>query len=66
MNLLMLIFLEILVRKGAHLNTQNNLGNTPLHYAISYNFNDLVEILVKNGASQLIKNNDGKTPWDKI
>ncbi len=43
------------------LNVQDNLGNTPLHYAIMFNLNDLTSILINKGANPNLKNKDGNS-----
>jgi ankyrin repeat protein len=58
--------LRILIRNGAKVSVSNQLGNTPLHYAIAYNFDKIAEVLIKNGANQLFRNNKGMTPWEGI
>lgn len=37
---------EILLRKGANVNIQNDQGNTPLHYAIQKKFNKCIDTLI--------------------
>ncbi|MBW4599776.1 MAG: ankyrin repeat domain-containing protein [Calothrix sp. FI2-JRJ7] len=56
---------ELLISRGANVNTRDNYGDTPLHliserYSIS-NFRDMVSLLVKNGADINAKDNEGKT-----
>ena len=41
------------------INMKDKLGNTPLHYAVMFKFNDVAELLIKNGADPKIKNNEG-------
>jgi ankyrin repeat protein len=43
------------------LNLQDNLGNTPLHYAIMFNLNELATILINKGANPKLKNKDGNS-----
>ena len=59
--------LEILLQNGANIETQNNLGRTPLHTAVhnwSYNgsLKKTVEILIQNGAKIDAKDIHGQTP----
>ena len=49
------------------INHQNNLGNTPLHYAMAYEpEGSLGEYLIGRGADDMIENNDGLSPYDGI
>ena len=58
---------ELLLKKGAFVNTQNNDLNTPLHYAKAYNFNRIFTLLHSTfHANQNITNKNGKTPWEGI
>ena len=54
---------NLLIREGANLNTQNQEGNTPLHYAIAYNMSAIVDLLVESGAKETIKNKKRLTCW---
>ena len=53
-----------LLHAGADVNSQDDEGNTPLHYLVRYNpFRYMrFELLLKWGANPDIKNNDNKTP----
>jgi len=42
------------------LNTQDKLGNTPIHYATNLGFNNLVKLYIDNGANITIRNNKGE------
>ena len=53
--------LEVLVKAGADLNTQDVHGNTALIYAASYNDDAAVDVLLEGGADAAITNNDGHT-----
>jgi hypothetical protein len=60
---------ELLVRKGANINHQNCKGNTPLHFALSYGFNELGSWLAdpeKGGADDSIVNEDGNSAFDGL
>lgn len=57
---------KLLIEKGSDLNSQDILGNTPLHNAIIKNNTQIVELLIKNKASKEIKNKKGKTPSDLL
>lgn len=42
-----------------YIDTQNNMGDTPLHYAAEGGDLDIVRLLIKNGANTKIRNNQG-------
>jgi len=46
------------------INSQDELGNTPLHKAVAIHRdnNDVIKLLLKKGADPNIKNNEGQTP----
>jgi len=46
-------------------NAVNEHGNTPLHYACFWGYEDLAEDLIKNGALVSIANRFDETPLDK-
>ena len=57
------LILQFLFQHGANVNQTNQRGNTPLHEAARYNFQDLVEILIKIGhANPLSRNKAQLTP----
>ena len=47
------------------MNGKNEHGNTPLHYACFWNFEEVAEELVKKGAHVSQCNTFGETPLDK-
>jgi ankyrin repeat protein len=54
--------MEFLLSRGANVNTQNFLGNTPLHKVISRPGGDsanTIRLLLSNGADIHIQNNQG-------
>ncbi|OQR90458.1 myosin-like protein [Achlya hypogyna] len=53
-----------LIENDADINAKDQLGNTPLHYAVIEERDDLVETLLKKGALTTIRNNSGDTPVD--
>ena len=57
---------KFLCEQGAKVNTQNQRGNTALHYAIGKQFYGVADVLTRNGAKEEIKNNMGLTPWECI
>jgi len=52
--------------KISDINTQDDKGNTMLHYAAQRSNEKLAKLLIKNGANKAIKNNDGDTPLDLV
>jgi hypothetical protein len=57
--------IEMLLKNGANINQQDNMGNTPIFYAIDMKNIDLVKTLMKNNALVNIdkyKNINGITP----
>ena len=57
------IFIK-LIEKGAKINVQDNMGRTPLHFAVQRNNLFATEFLIKNGADLNIKNNKNNTALD--
>lgn len=60
---------QLLVRKGANVDHQNNAGNTALHYAMAYDYHELGEWLADpdgGGADDTVLNSDGQGPYDGI
>ena len=51
---------------GANPNSQNYKLNTPLHYALSYQYFEIADILLRNGANEEIKNEKGLTAWQCV
>lgn len=47
------------------MNTTNEHGNTPLHYAAFWGYQAIAEDLISHGAEVSISNKDGDTPLDK-
>ena len=43
-----------LIKQGASIDTQNDLGNTPLHFAITYNFPNVFKLLINSGKLGLL------------
>ena len=48
--------LKICLRYGAQINMQNIMGNTALHFAKEYRYDDIFDYLIKKGANPEIKN----------
>lgn len=57
-------FTELLLEKGADVNSINDDRNTAFHYAAKYNNFEALKILYKNGAKINIPNNDQWTALD--
>lgn len=54
--------MKLLVEKGADVNAVNDLGMTPMHYAVQRSADRIVEYLASKGARFDIKNKQGRTP----
>lgn len=55
---------DILLRHGADVNAQGDIGLTALHYAASKGRMDVVRLLIKYGANLEIRNEFGETALD--
>ena len=55
-----------LIANGADVNATDEEGNTPLHEAIMYGYDDLVEILLESNAKVNKTNKNGMTPLDYV
>ena len=56
---------EFLVHRGANVNHSNATGNTPLHFAMSYDTSGKMgEFLINNGADDTIENKQGLSPCE--
>lgn len=54
-----------LIRHRSDVNTTNEHGNTPLHYASFWGYQAIAEDLIQAGAEVSVANRDGDTPLDK-
>jgi ankyrin repeat protein len=66
-------YIRLLVSKGIDINSQDDNGNTALHYPLNNVLRDkmylpystgIVKILIEEGADPQIKNKEGKSPMD--
>ena len=55
---------RLVVDCGVDPNTQDNYGNTPLHFAIENCHVNVVRVLLDHGADPTIRDNKGRTPLD--
>jgi len=55
---------EFLLSRGAHVNGQDEEGDTALFYAVREDHAALVRFLIEKGANPEIKNNEGLTALD--
>ena len=53
---------RLVVDCGIDPNIQDDIGDTPLHYAAEHGHLDVVKLLLEHGADPNIQNNSGKTP----
>lgn len=53
---------EVLVSRGANINTKNDDGYTSLHFAVLKNFQSGIDYLIKKGANIDAKDNIGRAP----
>lgn len=54
-----------LLKNRPDINSTNEHGNTPLHYASFWGYQAIAEELIQHGAEVSIANKDGDTPLDK-
>jgi len=57
--------IELLLIRGADINSKDLYGNTPLMLAISHNNHEAIHSLLKNGSDPFIKNKYGFNSFDK-
>jgi ankyrin repeat protein len=50
--------------KNYNPNEQNNLGDTPLHYAIQLKNKNIIQLLMNDGGDLNIQNKKGISPFD--
>jgi ankyrin repeat protein len=52
---------ELLLAKGADVNTKDKYGSTPLHHAVSKGYKDLAKLLIASGADVNARASSGVT-----
>jgi len=58
---------KLLLRRGADINAQNYMGNTALHYLMTYNQSPaLAEYMIQRGADDSLLNYDGLTCYEGL
>ena len=57
---------EILVAHGADINMQNNTGQTAMHFAKYYEYDEIFSYLKSMGADDSIRNHDGFTCYEGL
>jgi ankyrin repeat protein len=57
---------RLLLEMGADINSQNALGETPLHLAAFFNQRDIVDLLLEMGARTDICDNNGGSAQESI
>lgn len=50
------------VRAGVPLDARNSKGNTAMHFAMAYGYEDIAEYLVRKGADPTVTNEEGLRP----
>jgi F-type H+-transporting ATPase subunit beta len=55
---------NLLITRGAGVNSQTAEGHTPLHFAVMRNHPEIAGILLEHGAKPEIADNNGRTPAD--
>jgi hypothetical protein len=58
--------IQMLVKYGADVNSQDEYGNTPLHYACLYNYKSIIMFLLQCNVSLFLMNKDGKVPYSML
>lgn len=56
---------ELLVLRGADINSQDSFGNTPLMLAVNHQNREAIHSLLRNGADTSVKNKFGMTAGQK-
>jgi ankyrin repeat protein len=53
---------QMLINRGAEVNTVDRDGLTPLHHAVSGGFKDVIELLLSHGAEVNVRDKYGRSP----
>ena len=56
--------IRLLLQKGADVNKQDDIGDTPLHWAAMGDSTEVIAMLIEHGASINITNDKGEKPID--
>lgn len=65
MSVIILFNIFQLLKNRGDINFTNEHGNTPLHYACFWGYQQLADDLIMQGALVSLANKDGDTPLDK-
>ena len=57
---------KLALRKGANINLQNLTGQTALHFAFAYGYEDLGNYLISKGADDSLTNAEGLTCYEGL
>jgi hypothetical protein len=57
---------RILCRKGIHINAQNNKGDTAMHFARYYDYDEIFRYLRQQRADDALRNLAGETCYEKV
>eukprot|EP00937_MAST-01D_sp_MAST-1D-sp2_P000692 g692.t1 len=57
---------KLCLRRGAEINTQNLVGQSPLHFTFAYGFEEMAEYLISKGADDRLTNADGLTCYEGL
>ena len=57
---------KLCLRRGAEINTQNLVGQSPLHFCFAYGFEEMAEYLISKGADDRLTNADGLTCYEGL
>jgi len=52
---------KLLIEHGAEIDIRDSIGETPMHFAIRWGYDDIAEMLLEGGAEMGITTEDGKT-----
>lgn len=57
-------YVKLAIAKGADINTKDEKGSTPLHWATYYEHTEIIRFLLMQGANPYEKDRYGLTPID--